>query len=378
MIERGQLLIMNVAVIFGGMSCEHDISIITGMQVLHTLLAKHNTIPIYIDQEGVWWTGKRYYDIDNYQDKSSLGGRKVYLKPGDTNLYYKRSKVQCNVDIAVLCCHGVNGEDGTLQGLLQLSHIPYSGSGVLASAIGMDKSRTKAIFNNSGLAILPYVTVDRQLIELGQSQVLQHIQDQLQYPLIVKPCNLGSSIGISVAHDSTQLLKSIAVALEWDNSVIVEHALVDFDELNCAVLGGKGYDILCSELEQPKVSKDYLTYDDKYQSRSKCNSRNIPAKVSQEIKQQVHSMSRVAFESLGCSGVARCDFLLKDGVVYINEINTIPGSLSNYLFEYSGIKFGTLLEKLIYVAQAEFDSRYSIKYAYDSQVLHNIAKVSKS
>ncbi|MCL1953350.1 MAG: D-alanine--D-alanine ligase, partial [Firmicutes bacterium] len=283
---------MTVGVFFGGMSCEHDISIITGMQVVSALLHKYNIIPIYISHNGEWYTGKRYFDIDNYKDKSKLKGYRVFLKAGDNMLYRKRGKVKAKLDVAIVCCHGLNGEDGTLQGLLQLSKIPYSGSGVLASSVGMDKVTMKKIFEFQGLPLLPYVKIDRNQYEHDEINVLDTIESKLEYPLIIKPSNLGSSIGISVAQDRQQLLQGLIVAFEWDNTIVVEHALVDFDELNCAVLGGAKFETICSEIEQPKGFDDYLTYDNKYIASNKYSTRNIPANISIEVKHKVQSMAK--------------------------------------------------------------------------------------
>lgn len=368
---------MTVGVFFGGMSCEHDISIITGLQAVSALKLKYNVVPIYIDSKGTWYTGKKYFDINNFKDKASLNGKQVYLKAGDRTLYIKKSKIHAVLDVAVICCHGLNGEDGTLQGLLQLSHVPYTGSGVMASAVGMDKGMMKKIFESVDLPVLPYSILPSEKFCTAQDATLDTLEQDLNYPMIIKPSNLGSSIGISVAKDRTQLVESLTTAFQWDNMVVVEKALTDFIELNCAVLGGKNFDTLCSELEQPNIIEDYLTYDNKYKANDKYNSRNIPANVSIDIRRQVQEYAKTAFSSLNCSGVARCDFLYKDEKLYINEINTIPGSLSNYLFKHSGMSFSTLLANMIDIAISEHKARMRLKYAYDSEVLKNLNLGSK-
>ena len=371
------LIDMTVGVFFGGMSCEHDISIITGIQAVNALVQNYEVVPIYIDSRGAWYTGKKYFDIDNFKCKSSLGGHRVFLKAGDRNLYFKKSKLKAKLDVAVVCCHGLNGEDGTLQGLLQLSGVPYTGSSVLSSAMGMDKSFMKKVFESAGLPTLTCKCFKKKQFELEPDLVLSQVEHEFGYPAIVKPSNLGSSIGISVAHDSRQLVQSLKVAFEWDNSVVIEKALTDFVELNCAVLGGAYFETICSEIEQPKLLQEYLTYDDKYQTSNKYTSRNIPANVPLETRRLVQTRAREVFECLNCSGVARCDFLLHGDELYINEINTIPGSLSNYLFKYSGMSFETLLDNLIDIAFNEYRAKQRLRYAYDSNVLQNLELATK-
>ena len=254
---------MTVAVLFGGKSCEHNVSVVTGVQALARFPKEHKAVPVYIDERGVWYTGKQYADIAVYREKGSHGGKEVHVRPSSPYLYTKNGKKLCKIDCFLLCNHGVNGEDGSVQGLLQLSGIPYTGSKVAASAAGMRKDMMKRLFAAADLPMVPYVTVRADEYVNDSLAVIEKIKKELRFPMIVKPCQAGSSIGISVAHDYNQLFAAIRVALEWDIEAVVECALENFEEYNCAVLCGQP-----SEVEKPVGWKEFLTYEDKYLSKS--------------------------------------------------------------------------------------------------------------
>lgn len=354
---------MNVAVFFGGKSCEHDISVITGMQAVQALSPVHKVIPIYIDENGVWLTGKTLGSISSFKDGRKPKGKRVHFCPSSPVLRTFRGRRIAEIDAALLCNHGLNGEDGSLQGLLQLCGVPYTGSGVRASAVGMDKITMKELFLQAGLPVLPYVAFSREQFENEMFALTEKIKNSLRFPIIVKPANLGSSIGISIAHDFEQLFAAIEVALMWDNNIIAENALEDFTELNCAVLG-VGADTEASEIEQPVGWTDFLTFDDKYTKKTKGGGRKFPADIDSDTREKVRSFAKTAFSRLGCSGVARVDFLLKDGELFVNEINTIPGSLANYLFDFP---FSDLIDKLLDIAVERNKAEQALTYSYKSE-----------
>lgn len=331
-----------IAVFFGGRSCEHDISIITGLQTMSA--CPRRCVGVYIDGDGVWWASE-YFESVNAVRNNKFDGKKVHLRPSDGYLYCKNKRLY-KIDVAVLCMHGILGEDGTLQGMLEMCGIPYTGSGVAASAVGMNKLRSKAVFEREGLKVLPYTSVTRGDYETDAAQTVKSV-NELGYPVIVKPCNLGSSIGISIAENNNELFTALRIAFEWDDTVIVEKALTDFTEVNCAVLGDcDDAELTVSDTEQPVGWKNFLTFSDKYAGDVKASKHKIPAEVGAEINATVQEQAERAFRAVGCSGVARIDFMVKDGEVYVNEINTIPGSLSYGLFA-SEMKFSKLVEKLI-------------------------------
>lgn len=350
-----------IAVFFGGRSCEHDISIITGLQALSACTQK--CVGVYIDGDGVWWAASpKEFKSVNAVKNGSFDGKKVYIRPGECVLYSKNKKV-CSIDAALLCMHGMLGEDGALQGLLEMCGIPYTGSDIAASAIGMDKLRAKAVFERAGLNVLPYFSVRRSEYTADASGILKSVSG-MGYPVIVKPCNLGSSIGISTAKDETALFKALRVAFEWDDVVIVEKALEDFTEVNCAVLGDcdEGR-FSVSDTEQPVGWTEFLTFADKYSGDVKGTKHKIPADIGAAKNEEIQELAERAFRAVGCSGVARVDFLVKDNDIYVNEINTIPGSLSCGLFK-SSMEFSGLIDRLIDMAIKRKKREDALKRVY--------------
>ncbi len=350
-------VIMNIAVFFGGKSCEHNVSIVTGLQALAEFPKEHKAVPVYIDEKGIWHTGKEYADINTYKKKASAApGKEVHLRPSSNWLYAKNGKKLVKLDCCLICNHGVNGEDGSLQGLLQLCGLPYTGSGVAASSAGMDKALMKRLFKEAGLPIVPHITVSGENYVNDSYGTVEKVKRELKFPLIVKPSNLGSSIGIGLAHDFHELFTAVRVALEWDTSVVIESALENFEEFNCAVLCGEP-----SEVEKPVGWKDFLTYEDKYLSKSDSVGREFPAKIDEGLRSKIRSLAVSAYNAVGADGVARVDFLYADGELYVNEINTVPGSLSSYFFE-GGTEY--VVRKLTERALSVFGVKKRLKYAY--------------
>lgn len=352
-----------IAVFFGGRSCEHDISIITGLQAMSA--CRRKCIGVYIDGDGVWWAAECFDSINAVKNKK-FDGKKVHIRPGESYLYCKNKKI-CKIDAALLCMHGILGEDGALQGLLEMCDIPYTGSDIEASAIGMNKLRSKAVFEREGLNILPYASVTRAQYVSDAAVIIKSVEE-LGYPVIVKPCNLGSSIGISMAKNQTELFTALRVAFEWDDTVIAEKALSGFTEVNCAVLGDSAEgDLTVSDTEQPVGWKEFLTFSDKYAGDVKASKHKIPADVGAETNEKVQDCAERVFRAVGASGVARIDFLVKDGEIYVNEINTIPGSLSYGLFKRE-MDFSTLIERLLELAVKRKQRFDALKRVYTPRI----------
>lgn len=356
---------MKVAVIFGGKSCEHNISVITGVQVMQAIAPAHKVIPIYIDNSGKWLTANNLIDINIYKHKEKIKGKEVHFCPSSHFLYSAKGKKLAKIDVAVLANHGVNGEDGSLQGVLQLSGIPYTCSNVLGSSVGMDKITMKRVFAACKLPIIDYCAVFSEEFKEKPDIIISELVTKLGFPLIIKPSNLGSSIGISIAKDPFELSSSLQTAFSWDNRVLVEKALSGFTELNCAVLT-REKELITSEVEQPVGWKEFLTYEDKY--IAKTTGRKMPAEISPKIRKQVEKYAKAAYLAVGAGGVARIDFLLLGEKLYVNEINTIPGALSNYLFKPLGIEFSELIEILIAEAISAFKERERLKYVFTASV----------
>ncbi len=348
---------MTVAVIFGGKSCEHNVSIVTGVQTLGEIPSGHKAVPVYIDESGVWHTGKEYCSMETYRDrKNSYPGKEVHLRPASPYLYAKNGKKLYKIDCCVICAHGVNGEDGSLQGLLQLSGIAYTGSKVAASAAGMDKDMMKRLFAAAELPCVPYVLLSGDEYVNDSYSALGKIKNTLTFPMIVKPSRAGSSIGIGIAHDYNELFGAVRVALEWDTEVIIEKALTDFEEYNCAVLCGKP-----SEVEKPVGWKEFLTYEDKYLSKSESVGREFPAAIDDGLRDRIKEYAVRAYNAVGAEGVARVDFMYADGELYVNEINTVPGSLAAYFYDGGTSE---VVEKMLDAAVKTHNARRRLKYVY--------------
>ncbi|QCX34584.1 D-alanine--D-alanine ligase [Caloramator sp. E03] len=377
-----------VAVIFGGRSVEHEVSVITGIQVIENIdKNKYDVVPVYVSKSGDWYTGEELLDIKNYKDINNLlsKSKKAFLSPvpsikaliviPEKKGFFKKDVEYIPIDVIFPAFHGAHGEDGTMQGLFELADIPYVGSGVTGSAVGMDKIIMKDIFKANGLPIVNYIWFTRDEYEKNKDSIVQKIESQIGYPSFVKPANLGSSIGIGKAKNTEDLLNAIEVATKYDRRIIVEKAVENCIEINCSVIGFDN-DFISSVCEQPISIEEFLSFDDKYMRGSsskgmKSTVRKIPAPISEEKTKEIKDLSIDAFRMLDCSGVARIDFLVeKDSMkVYVNEINTIPGSISFYLWEPCGIKFKELIDKLIEIAIKRHDEYNKNIYTFDTALL---------
>lgn len=358
----------NVGVVFGGRSVENEISVITANQAIQAMdRDKYNIIPIYITKEGKWYSGDALFDVSNYRDTKKLLAmcEEVYMKPiyGDTNLYRTKKgffgkDVVAKLDVILPALHGTNCEDGTFQGVMEFSGIPYTGCNTLASANGMDKITMKMILKECGIPVVDYCWFSDKEWDDKKEDVTARIENKQGYPVIVKPANSGSSVGIRAAHNREELIDAIDYAISFTNRVIIEKYVQKLKEVNCAVLGNY-YECTPSVCEVPVRSGEILSYQDKYMSGGSKQSegmrstvREIPANLPEESTKFIQKAACDTFRALSCDGVARIDFIIDEatGDIFVNEINTIPGSLSFYLWEYSGINFGTLIDKLIDIA----------------------------
>lgn len=368
----------NLLVFFGGKSCEHDISIITAHQVMDYIdTDKYNIFPIYIDINGIFLYGNKLFNFDFCKDIDYHYLKKIYLKPSEKNIYYVKDKILCNADVALLCMHGLNGEDGSLQGLLELSGIPYTSSSILGSALGMDKIATKMFLKGMGQNVLPFVwTYKEEYHDTVKKQDFFNRVKKLKYPLIIKPSNLGSSIGITRVNDMDGLCSAMDIAFMFDNRVLIEHAVNDLKEINCSVLGDSR-DATASVCERPINWQSFLSFEDKYLNQgSKLGGmdnlkRRLPADIPDETAKEIQNTSIKIFKAMNCKGVIRIDFIIDnaDNKIYVNEINTIPGSLSYYLWDYNGIDFFELIDKIVESAKYTSEQNKYLKYSYVSNVL---------
>ena len=360
---------INVGVIFGGRSVENEISVLTAIQAMEAInTEKYDITPIYITKEGRWYTGAALRDSKNYKNMESLYAscEEVYLRPiyGDNHLYKVRkplfgSDVVATLDVILPALHGTNCEDGSFQGTIEMTGIPYAGCNVLASANGMDKITMKMVLAASGIPVIDYVWFSDKEWFASEDGTIARVEEKLGYPVIVKPADSGSSVGIKAVHNREELREAVENAISYSKRIIVEHLVEQLKEINCSVLGNY-YECEASVCEAPVRSGEILSYEDKYLGGGKnkpsegmhSTVREIPARLPEDVTEFIRTTACKTFRVLACDGVSRIDFMIDEanGNVYVNEINTIPGSLSFYLWEATGVKFDELVDRLIAIA----------------------------
>lgn len=374
-----------IGVFFGGRSTEHEISVISANQAINAIdKDKFDVVPVYITKQGKWYTGDALLEMSNYRNTASLLEKcqEVYMKPiyGDYNLYKAKkpmfgSDVFAKFDVVIPVLHGSNGEDGIFEGVLETIGIPYAGCSTLASTNGMDKITMKMILQASGIPVVDYLWfTDRQWFE-KRDELIGDIEKKLGYPVIVKPANLGSSVGIGRAHDRDDLIDKINTAEQYSSRIIVEHMVDNLQEINCSVLGDCD-DYQTSVLEEPIKSGEILSYTDKYMGGSKGKTgmqsaqKRIPADLPESETALIKDLAGKTFAVLSCHGVSRVDMIIDrdNRNIYVNEINTIPGSLSFYLWEASGIKFDKLMERLVSLALKRKRDESTKTVSYDQNI----------
>lgn len=375
----------NIGVFFGGRSTEHEISVISASQAMHAIdRDKYDVTPIYISKQGRFYTGDALFDVANYRDIPSLLAKctQVYMEPsyGDYNLYRVKkpmfgSAVLTTLDVVIPVLHGSNVEDGIFEGVLETIGIPYAGCNTLASANGMDKITMKMILRESGVPVIDYVWFTDKEWFKKRDELIARIEDKIGYPVIVKPANLGSSVGIGRAANREQMIEKIEVAEKYSSRIIVEHMVDNLKEINCSVLGDCD-EYQMSVLEEPIKSAEILSYEDKYMGGTKgtkgmqASQKRIPADLPKDITDRIQYLAGETFRVLGCHGVSRIDFIIDDDTkeIYVNEINTIPGSLSFYLWEATGLKFDQLMDRLVKLALKRKREQGQKTVSYDQNI----------
>jgi len=389
---------IRVGVIFGGESVEHEVSIISAIQAMNKMdTEKYDIIPIYITKDRKWYTGEILKEIENYSDPNLIKryAKEVvlYESNGRFILQAKKGfkKIIKEIDIAFPIVHGTNVEDGVLQGYLQSIGIPFVGPNVYAAVVGQDKLFMKEIFEHEKLPICNYTWFYDCEYQSDSDKIIAKVEE-LGYPVIVKPATLGSSVGIKMAHDREELIEAIDDAVNYDNKIIAEKAVENLMELNISILGN--YENLSiGAIEQVLPSKDLLTYEDKYIGSGKVKgklgvkykaskgmasaSRIVPAKIDETLKKDVEDIAVKAFKALGSSGVVRIDFLVdsKTNKAYINEINSIPGSLSFYLWEPIGKEYTELLDDMINIGIKDYKKRIAKTHSFETNILKGFTEL---
>ncbi len=379
-----------VAVIFGGHSVEHEVSIISGLQALNALNTdKYETFPLYISKDNCLYVGENLRQIASYRDmKACLAqATRVLPVPGEQGIELVRYPMKkfgnntlATFDVAIPVVHGTNVEDGTLMGYLEMLGVPYAACDVTSSALGMDKFAMKGVLAQAGIPVLPARQYTGKQYAVDSDTVLAEIESEIGYPVIVKPVNLGSSVGISKAKNHAELVDAMDLAVSFSARVLVERAVPNLREINCAVLGDYE-DARPSACEEPLNAEDILTFGDKYLSGGGGKNggskgmtdlkRRCPAELPEGMTEQVQELAVATFKALGCLGVARIDFLndKETGELWVNEINTIPGSLSFYLWQEVGLSFGGLMDELVRLAFKRQREREALTFTYESNIL---------
>lgn len=386
---------IQLGVIFGSRSCEREVAIISAVQLMnHVDTEKYDVIPVYISEQGVWYTGDALRDIKSYTpfnpDKKGIeqvalditagSGALIATRPGKGLFGHATQVVAARLEVCVIVMHGLNGEDGTLQGMLELANLPYTSTGVAGSAIGMDKIMMKQFFRGAGeLPVLPDCWFTRSAWEKDREVILNEVESKLGYPVFVKPANLGSSIGVSRADDREGLVDSLELAFDYDRRVLVEKGLDKPIELNCSVLGYDD-DVEASPIEMPLSSEQFLDFREKYMANGGSKGmaslhRVLPAPIEDSLRDEIQALSCRIFRMLDCKGVVRIDYMFDraSSKIYITEINTIPGSLAFYLWENKGVKYRELIDRLVDCAKRAHEDKNLRNYAFTSDILKSVS-----
>jgi D-alanine-D-alanine ligase len=363
---------IRVGVIFGGRSVEHEVSIVSAASVIGALdKEKYEVMPIGITPEGRWLSSERALELLREQvDVESLPEHILVPDPRKQGLVeLKDSSAQLSpqrIDVAFPVLHGTFGEDGTIQGLLELADVPYVGAGVLGSAVGMDKVVQKQLLRQAKIRVTPDVWFTTSEFSSVSKKIIARIERGLHYPCFVKPANLGSSVGISKAHNRRELVEAVHLAGEYDLKILVEKSVEHAREIECSVLGNDRP--IASVPGEIVPSNEFYDYDAKYVDGK--STAIIPARLPKGVIRKIQQISTASFLVLNCSGMARVDFLItrRTNIVYLNELNTIPGftSISMYpkLWQASGLSYSDLLDRLVQLAIERHKARAHLNTKY--------------
>ena len=387
-----------IGVFFGGKSVEHEVSIISALQVVENLdKEKYDIIPIYISKDNKFYSSEFLSDINRYKDLDEIVrlSDEVYFTHENGSLLVNKKdgllkKVLFKIDIVFPVVHGLNVEDGTLEGFLEMYNIPYVGCDVCSSAVGMNKIIFKKVLESSNIPVIEYDTLNISEFEQDSRKAFEKIKDKLSLPIIVKPANLGSSVGIEIIKDEKEFVPKMQQVFEFCENVLIERCITNLREINCSVVGDFSSQEV-SVLEEPIKEDEILSYKDKYLGNGKGGklskmggkssgmaslTRKIPAQLDKDQEDEIYNLAKNTFKLLNCEGISRIDFILDgdNNKIYVNEINTIPGSLSFYLWEPKGVKFSELLDKAIRIAIKRQERRNKITYSTNVNILNMTAK----
>ncbi len=373
---------INVAVLFGGNSVEHEISIISSIQAIENIdQEKYNVIPVYITKQLEMYCDSTFVTVDPFVEFDKTNYKQVNFIREDEQVFIRQTKGLFNklderIDVVLPIVHGTGVEDGTLQGFLKMFDLPIAGPTVLSGAVGQDKAVMKDILKSNNISQTKYVWVDR-----GQTinEAISIIENALSYPVILKPASLGSSVGIEICNDKSELESGLSNCFMYDHKIVIEEALSDFEEFNISVFGTFD-DFEHSVVERVLKEDEFLSYEQKYVSGSKKSggkqggmaslSREVPARIDTSVSEQIKSLASASYRALNCNGVVRFDIIISNnGDIYINEVNNVPGSLSYYLWEATGYTYKDMLTKMIDQAVNKYYKDQKLIHSFDTNVL---------
>lgn len=379
---------IKVGVIFGGVSVEHEVSIISAVQAMNFLdTTKYEIIPIYIAKNRLWYTADALKDMKTYKDLSKIPSiaQEVILTKKDNEFVLKKNNsllknIVSYIDVVLPIVHGKGIEDGSLAGFLETIGIPYAAPSMLGAALGQDKVVQKQVLTASNVPVVPYIWFyDTEYLD-NEKKILKDIKN-LGYPVIIKPARLGSSVGINVCKNESEVCAAIDEAISYDNKIIVEKLITDLLEVDCAVVGNY-QEMECSLIGEMMTENDFLTFEDKYLSDkakkgSKTSLKNsntgfrIPASIDKKIEEDIYNYAKQSFRALNLRGVTRFDFLIdtKSKMVYVNEPNTIPGCLAFFFFSKKNITYTKLLDRMIATAIKEYKDDLRKTISFESNIL---------
>ncbi|OGE29585.1 hypothetical protein A2867_00285 [Candidatus Daviesbacteria bacterium RIFCSPHIGHO2_01_FULL_40_11] len=380
---------LKIGLFFGGRSVEHEISVLTALQAFENIdQSRYEIIPVYVSKKGDFYTNLKFLDLKNYKDVDSLllSSTKITLGRKENRGGFLRQGLFgkfVSLDVAFLSFHGSFGEDGCMQGLLEMYQIPYTGFNTLASGITMDKAISKAVFKELGLPVCNYIALRRIDFLKNPQKILEQAKRVLKFPMYVKPATIGSSIGVNSAKDEDSLNFALEVAFTYSEKALIEESFEDTIEVNCSALGYE--EVRASVCEMPVATSQVLSFSDKYQKGGGKGSKGmgmaslsriIPAPISEKLTQEIKEATIKVFKALDGCGVARIDYFVdkKKEKFWINEINTPPGSFAFYLWEKSGVKFSKLLDMLIEFALKRAENQSKTQYTFESGLLSSMAQ----
>lgn len=377
-----------VGVFFGGQNPEHDISIITGSFVLSELQKNGvDALAVYIGTDGIFYCDEKlnslnFFKGDFSQNLSSLKKYNLNLSQSKQKLIFENktlfSKNSLTIDFAFPAFHGINGEDGSIQGLFEFFGIPYAGCGIFASSLTINKAKTKEMFIGQDINTTPFVATTETIFSSDEKELINAVNSDLTYPVFVKPTKAGSSIGITKVDEKENLVDAIELAFSYDDEVLIENGVPNIRDLTCCVIND-GKKSIVSEVQEAMFEDGFLSYDDKYmkdggtQLGSEESAIVIPAKITDKQKKEIQELSLQIFEAMDANGMARIDFLLNEetGEIFANEINTLPGTVYHHLWEKSGIEISEVLEKMILAGLQRNNAKKKTDITFKSNILND-------